>query len=366
MNAAMAMPSRRLEMSYTGSQRQNRWTVGFRVILAIPQGIVLFFVGIAAAVVVLIAWFGALFMGRLPSWSHTFLSGVVRWWTRYEAYLLLLTGQYPPFTFDDESYPARPVVAAPGALNRVAVFFRIILSIPAYAFLAIVRYGLTVPMIFVVWVITVVKGQMPASVYPAYAALVRYEARFYAYFLMLTSEYPWGMLGDPLAPAMGLPQYPPSSPVIPPPAAPPPAGPPMAGPPMAAEPFAYPPAGATGSAETGTPPPAPPSPPGAGTDTGPPVWPPPMPPPNAWERLDPAGSEHLPPWGTLVVQGAARGWMIFAIVWGSILFVGQNAAQSAFNQSNTSNTNNTNLFGNTGSSGNSGSTGTTGSTGNTP
>ncbi len=51
--------------------------------------------------------------------------------------------------------------------------------------------------------------------------------------------------------------------------------------------------------------------------------------------------------------------MIFAIVWGSVLFVGQNAAQSAFRHNNT---NNTNIVGNTGN----GSTGTTGSTGNTP
>ena len=32
----------------------------------------------------------------------------------------------------------------------------------------------------------------------------------------------------------------------------------------------------------------------------------------------------LPPWGILILQGAARSWMIFAIVWGSIVFVGEN------------------------------------------
>ena len=61
-----------------------------------------------------------------------------------------------------------------------------------------------------------------------------------------------------------------------------------------------------------------------------------MPPPSPWERsAAPLGGE-LPPWGTLVLQGAARSWMIFAIVWGSILFVGQNITQSALrgNQNN--------------------------------
>ena len=53
-----------------------------------------------------------------------------------------------------------------------------------------------------------------------------------------------------------------------------------------------------------------------------------MPPPSHWERSVPTvpGAE-LPPWGRLVLQGAARGWMVFAIVWGAILFLGQNVAQ---------------------------------------
>jgi hypothetical protein len=96
-----------------------------------------------------------------------------------------------------------------------------------------------------------------------------------------------------------------------------------------------------------------------------------MPPPSAGERIAFGGGEQLPPWGTLIVQGATRGWMIFAIVWGSVLFVGENAVQSAFNHHNTNNTNHT---GNTGSTGNTGGTGntgagnrgTTGGTGNTP
>jgi hypothetical protein len=42
----------------------------------------------------------------------------------------------------------------------------------------------------------------------------------------------------------------------------------------------------------------------------------------------PSSVEPLPSWGILVLQGAARAWVIFAIVWGSILFVGQNIVQN--------------------------------------
>jgi len=54
-----------------------------------------------------------------------------------------------------------------------------------------------------------------------------------------------------------------------------------------------------------------------------------MPPPSPWERSFATPGEVLPPWGTLVLKDAARGWMIFAIVWGAILLVGSNVAQSA-------------------------------------
>ena len=63
-----------------------------------------------------------------------------------------------------------------------------------------------------------------------------------------------------------------------------------------------------------------------------------MPPPSQWERTSvPPLPEPLPPWGILVLQGAARAWMIFAIVWGSIIFVGQNVVRGIGNNNNGNN-----------------------------
>jgi Domain of unknown function (DUF4389) len=79
---------------------RNRWTVAFRLILVIPQLIVLALLGIAVVVVGVIGFFAVLFTGRWPAGLRDFVLGVGRWWLRVEAYLVLLTDQYPPFTLD--------------------------------------------------------------------------------------------------------------------------------------------------------------------------------------------------------------------------------------------------------------------------
>ena len=212
MSTVMADPSRRVDAVFAGPVPQRRATVLFRLILAIPIVVVALFVGIAFVVVLVIAWFAALFMGRLPRWAHGFLSDVVRWFTRIHAYLVLLTDRYPPFSFADTDFPVRPLMPAPGPLNRWAVLFRLVLQIPAAAFLQIVQYGLTIPLLFVVWVIVLFRGQMPTALYGPYASMVRYSLRLYSYECMATSEYAWGMLGDRPVPTF-----------LPPPVAPPPA-----------------------------------------------------------------------------------------------------------------------------------------------
>ena len=63
-----------------------------------------------------------------------------------------------------------------------------------------------------------------------------------------------------------------------------------------------------------------------------------MPPPSPWERTSiPSGVDPLPPWGVLILQGAARSWMIFAIVWGSIVFIGENAFRGHDHHNDTTN-----------------------------
>jgi hypothetical protein len=76
----------------------NRWLPLVKWFLAIPHFVALFFLGIAAFVAVVVAWFAILFTGRYPRPLFDFVGGVIRWSNRVTAYaLILVTDQYPPF-----------------------------------------------------------------------------------------------------------------------------------------------------------------------------------------------------------------------------------------------------------------------------
>ena len=92
--------SLRLDMPYPDARTDlNRWLPLVKWLLAIPHYIVLVFLGIAAFVCIVFAWFAILFTGRYPRGLFEFVVGVGRWCTRVGAYaFLLVTDRYPPFS----------------------------------------------------------------------------------------------------------------------------------------------------------------------------------------------------------------------------------------------------------------------------
>lgn len=86
-----------LEIDY--DENLSRWLIFVKWLLVIPHLIVLTVLEIAAAVVVLIAFFAILFTGRYPRGMFDFVVGAARWYWRVNAYaLLLMTDRYPPFS----------------------------------------------------------------------------------------------------------------------------------------------------------------------------------------------------------------------------------------------------------------------------
>jgi hypothetical protein len=91
-----------LELAQPKSER-NRVTVAFRFFLAIPHLIAIWLLGIAWGVTTVIAWFAILLTGRFPESLYRFGVGALQWNIRVEAYLLLLSDEYPPFSLESAS-----------------------------------------------------------------------------------------------------------------------------------------------------------------------------------------------------------------------------------------------------------------------
>lgn len=187
-------------LSLEGPRPQRRLTVAFRVILAIPHFLFFAVLAIAATIVVFFAWFGALFLGRMPEGFGDFIEEVVQYQARLSAYMYLLTDEYPRFSLSADDYPVELEIRQPDRLNRWAVLFRFLLVIPAWFISTIVSGGATV-VLFFLWIITLVSGRMPDSAFQALAVTMRYQQRAYAYTWMLTSQYPGGLFGDQAEPA---------------------------------------------------------------------------------------------------------------------------------------------------------------------
>ena len=75
-----------------------RWRPLLQYIMAIPHIFVLYFLWFAAAIALFISWFAVLFTRNFPPGIFNFVNGVIRWQLRVQAYVFLMTEQYPPFS----------------------------------------------------------------------------------------------------------------------------------------------------------------------------------------------------------------------------------------------------------------------------
>ena len=89
-----------LDLKYPDAQTElMRGMPLVKWLLAIPHYVVLFFLWIAAYVVIVLSWFAIIFTGRYPKAFFDFVVGVMRWSWRVQSYAFILaTDKYPPFS----------------------------------------------------------------------------------------------------------------------------------------------------------------------------------------------------------------------------------------------------------------------------
>jgi hypothetical protein len=176
---------------------RTRLTVFFRFLLVIPQLIWLYFFGIVAGLALVIAWFAALFTGRVPEGLHDFLARYQRLTTHVAAYTFLIADPWPPFGGSPGTYPVDLRVDDAAPQSRLTVFFRGLLAIPALVLAYVFRIVNTL-IAFLGWFYCLIFGRMHEGMRDLSAWMLQFELQTYGYLFLLTGRYP-SFAGGPKA-----------------------------------------------------------------------------------------------------------------------------------------------------------------------
>ena len=84
-----------IDLEVDPPEPQNRWTVFFRLVLAIPALLLTNILSNLSHLLAVFSWFIALVLGRVPEGLRNFAALALRFETQTYAYIFLLTGRYP-------------------------------------------------------------------------------------------------------------------------------------------------------------------------------------------------------------------------------------------------------------------------------
>lgn len=187
--AASAPAQHPIRLVVNDDLQRNRLTVFFRLILAIPLFLWATLWGVIAVLAAVVNWFATLFTSRSPEGLHRFLATFLRFTTHVRAYVLLVADPYPGFTGRQGTYPIDLEVDPPEPQNRLTVFFRVILAIPALLLTNILS-NLSQLLAVFSWFIALVTGRVPEGLRNFAALALRIETQTYGYLMVLTGRYP--------------------------------------------------------------------------------------------------------------------------------------------------------------------------------
>jgi Domain of unknown function (DUF4389) len=193
------LPAHPIRLVLADDLRRSRLTVFFRLLLAIPHILLLYFWTYLMYLVAIVNWGAALILGRLPEPLHRITSAYVRYLGQVYAYLGLVANPFPGI---GSAYPLELEVDAAARQKRLVTLFRLVLGIPALLIASMLGLLFFVAG-FLGWFASLATGRMPVGLRNVGASSIRYTAQTYAYFLLLTDRYPYS---SPAIPARREPE----------------------------------------------------------------------------------------------------------------------------------------------------------------
>jgi hypothetical protein len=212
-------PGYRIDVEIDPPSSQNRWSVAFRIVLALPALLLVtalvgsgpninalpstgFNLGGASLLgaAAVLSWFVAVFTGRVPRGLRDAIAYTLSYGAQFWAYLLLLTDRYPNSDpqvaigeLPSRSDPVGLLVSDDLRRSRLTVFFRLLLVLPHLVWLTLWAICAYVAAI-VNWFATLILGASPQALHRFLAAYVRYQSHVYAYLLLIANPFP-GFVG---------------------------------------------------------------------------------------------------------------------------------------------------------------------------
>jgi hypothetical protein len=185
---------------------RNRLTTFFRLLVAIPWILWAYIYGIAALVVVIIAWFAVLFTKRYPGGMYNFVAGFLRFQTRVAGFIALLTDELPPFGGGPrDDYPIRVDIAPPQPeYRRSRTFFKSVLVFPQQV-LAYGALGLAYGAAFITWWRVLFTGKQSITMHDPLKLGLAYFVRTSGFAYLLTEAHPRLLEVDADEPPRGAP-----------------------------------------------------------------------------------------------------------------------------------------------------------------
>ena len=177
-------------------ENRDKKTVFWRGILAFP--VIIFIAAFAelahwgwtSGFLVLPTLLAIVFTGKYPSYVLNFNHALLELQTRLNAYVLLLTDDYPSIERNPKIAVILPDVDGGKKLSRFLQIFKLILVIPLVIVGFIYAVG-AVFVTFVAWITTWSTGTYPRWALDFILGTISFWNRIYGYaLLMVTDEYP--------------------------------------------------------------------------------------------------------------------------------------------------------------------------------